>query len=89
MLFLLIGCAIPDIDDYREDGIGLSVEIFRKIASRPTSYASRIGWKETTYKLDNGNWVFVQPVHREYIHWEVNPQGIIVGSSVKETSNPP
>ena len=83
------GCAIPSLEVYRKDGIGQSVEIFREIAARPTSYSSRIGWKGTTYKLDNGNWVFVQPVHRNYIHWEVNPQGIIIGSRIEKTSSPP
>ena len=52
--------------------------------SREGSYASRIGWKETTYPLDNGNWVYVEPAGVGgkdcLIHWEVNPQGIIVGA---------
>jgi len=44
------------------------------------SYASRIGWKEKTYQLDNGNWVYVEPDSKNcFIHWEVNPLGIFVG----------
>ncbi|MBI3319285.1 MAG: hypothetical protein HYZ89_01685 [Candidatus Omnitrophica bacterium] len=57
--------------------------------SREGSYASSIGWKETTHSLDNGNWVYVTPAGRFgtaigggecFIHYEVNPEGIIVGA---------
>ena len=57
--------------------------------SREGSYASRTGWKETTYPLDNGNWVYVTPAGVFgkafgggdcFIHYEVNPQGIIVNA---------
>lgn len=45
------------------------------------SYAKSIGWeKGTTYKLENGNWVYVELDSKEcFIHWEVNPAGIIIG----------
>ena len=47
---------------------------------RPKTHASKIGWRETTHRLKNGNLDYVEPVRSGcYIHWEVNPQGIIVG----------
>ena len=62
-------------------GIGQPIEETRKTMARENSYASSIGWKETTYPLDDGNWVFVEPATPDcLIHWEVNPQGIIVGA---------
>ncbi len=60
--------------------MGQPIDKLRTAVLRPESYASRIGWKEKTYKLDNGNWVYVEPDSPGcFIHWEVNPQGIIVG----------
>ena len=62
--------------------VGQPIEGIRQRISRKGSYASSIGWEETTYPLDNGNWVYVEPdgVDRDcFIHWEVNPEGIIVG----------
>ncbi len=51
---------------------------------RPDSYASKIGWKETTYPLANGNFVYVEPVGADCsVHWEVNQSDIIVGYQVK------
>jgi hypothetical protein len=87
LLFLLGGCIsqYPSLDEYRKSGIGHSIEISREIDARYNSYTSRIGWTETTYELDNGNWVYVEPIPPQYIHWEVNPDGIIVGSTVKKT----
>lgn len=82
---------MPSVEEYAKNyWIGQSVQELQEPLSRPNSYASRIGWKETTYKLDNGNWVYVEPVRKDcYVHWEVNPQGVIIGSRVEKTSNPP
>jgi hypothetical protein len=78
---VLAGCIsqIVPFDEYVKGWVGGNIEEMRTTMSRPNSYASRIGWKETTYKLPNGNWVFVEPEPRCLIHWEVNQQGIIVG----------
>jgi hypothetical protein len=47
---------------------------------RPDSYASKIGWKETTYPLANGYYVFVEPLSKECsVHWDINPRDKIVG----------
>ncbi len=81
-LFFIQGCLtnIPSIGDYTSNKIGRPIEKQIKRVLDPGSYASRIGWKEKTYKLDNGNWVYIEPDSKNcFIHWEVNPQGIIVG----------
>jgi hypothetical protein len=69
--------------EFTKAWIGQPIDGVRQRIAREGSYASRIGWKETTYPLKNGNWVYVEPdgVARDcFIHWEVNPQGVIVGA---------
>ncbi len=74
----------PSLRTSRKEGLGLPISVIKEINTREGSYASSIDWKETTYKLDNGNWVYVEPNGPHcFIHWEVNPEGIIVGSSVE------
>ncbi len=76
--------SILSLDDYTKGWIGRSIEEKKKIINREGSYADRIGWKETIYKLDNGNWVYVEPDQKNcFIHWEVNTEGIIVGNQTK------
>lgn len=80
--FFTVSCLsqIAPIEERTNSWIGRPIEETRRLILRPESYASRIGWKEQTYKLDNGNWVYVEPDSPGcFIHWEVNPQGIIVG----------
>jgi len=83
------GCIsqIVSFDDYRKNWIGHPVESLKKADSLPSasdSYANEIGWKETTYDLKNGNWVYVELARKDcFIHWEVNPNGIILGSTFK------
>jgi hypothetical protein len=73
-------CSIPSIGKYTESWVGHQIEEKKNGTKNPGSYASRIRWQEKTYKLDNGNWVYVEPDSKNcFIHWEVNPQGIIVG----------
>jgi len=76
------GCfsQIASMEDYTKSWIGRPIEEQKQIASRPESYASRIGWKEKTYQLENGHWVYVEPDSPGcFIHWEVSHQNIIVG----------
>ncbi len=90
MMLCLCGCpSTPLKGPYLRSGIGQPIEGVRQRIAREGSYASSIGWKETTYPLDNGNWVYVDPAGEIgklvgggecFIHWEVNPQGIIVGA---------
>ena len=87
--FLLSACGcinyIPTLRSYRKSSIGEPISHRKALLSREGSLASSIGWKERTYKLDNGNWVYVEPWGGRncLIHWEVNPEGIIVGSRVE------
>ncbi len=77
---ILYACSIPSIEKYTGHWIGHNIEEIQTAVRSSASYASRIGWRERTYKLDNGNWVYVAPDSKNcFIHWEVNPQGIIVG----------
>ena len=79
---LIGGCLsqIVTLDEHIKSWLGQPIEEKRNILSRPGSYASSIGWKEKTYRLDNGNWTYVAPVRPNcLIHWEVSPQGTIVG----------
>jgi len=96
-LFILSGClGGSSLEQSAESGIGLSINVLKEIHARPNSMAAynrKIGWKETTYTLENGNWIYVT-LYREarknrYIHWEVNPEGIIVDSTIKDTPYPP
>lgn len=79
-IVIFSACSIPSIGKYTQNWVGHQIEEKKKGTANPGSYASRIGWQEKTYKLDNGNWVYVEPDSKNcFIHWEVNPQGIIVG----------
>ena len=52
----------------------------KELVAMPESYPSKIGWEEKTYKHENGNLVYVEPVRPDcFVHWEVNPKGIIIG----------
>lgn len=82
-VILLNGCVsqIVSVEEYRRDWVGQPVAELKIIIDRPTSHASRMGWKESTYKLADGNRVYVTPERTDcYIHWEINQQGIIVNS---------
>lgn len=79
------GCSpYPSLQGYRKSSIGMSIEQKRAMLERKGSYASQIGWSEQTFNLSNGHWVYVEPDSPEcFIHWEVNPEGIIIDSQVK------
>ena len=87
----LCGCVsqILSFKDYRKGWLGRPIEEKKQVTSREGSYASSIGWQETTYPLDNGNWVYVEPAGEHgklfgggecFVHWEVNTEGIIIGA---------
>ncbi len=79
VLLGLCGCLsqIPFKREYTKSWVGEPIERVRQMDSRE-------GWKETTYPLDNGNWVYVELAGVGgkdcFIHYEVNPGGIIVGA---------
>ena len=82
----LCGCAsqIVSLREYTKNWIGHPIDELKEAVSRPNiwdAYKAKIGWKETTYHLENGNWVWVEVDSKNcFIHWEVNPQGIVVGA---------
>lgn len=78
---IFAGCVsqIVPINEHLQGWMGRNIEDMKSVMSRPNSYASQSGWKETTYHLPNGNWVFIEPEPRCLIHWEVDQKGIIVG----------
>lgn len=82
LVFLSQGCLsqIASFEEGVKGTIGRPLSELKATLARPESYPSRIGWQEKTYKLDNGNLVYVEPVRPDcFIHWEVNPEGIIIG----------
>ena len=84
----LSGCSqVASLRQYRQNWLGHPIGDLKTAASRPSvvdKYKRTIGWTETTYKLDNGNSVWVEVAWKEcFIHWEVNPEGTIVGSKIE------
>lgn len=83
LIFILsfFGCLsqIVSLEQGIKGTVGRPLSELKKMITMPESYASRIGWKEKTYVLDNGNVVYVEPVRPDcFIHWEVNSEGIII-----------
>jgi hypothetical protein len=79
---LLLGCnsQIPTLREWADQCIGRPVAEQERLDVEPESYASRIGWKTTTYALPNGHWVYVSPDRKDCeVHFEVDKAGIIVG----------
>lgn len=84
LVMFLSGCAIPSVDHWAKTGIGQPISVSKQLQARPNSYASKIGWKEKIYMLENGNMVFVDPIRDDcFVNWEVNPDGIIVGYKIE------
>jgi hypothetical protein len=84
LLVLIYGCATQlYVDEHADGWISRPLSDLKETMSRPDSYASKIGWQETTYPLSNGYYVFVEPVYQECsVHWKINPRDMIVGYSV-------
>ncbi len=82
LVFLSHGCLsqIVPLEEFIEAWKNQPLSELKEVLARPESYPSRIGWKEKTYKLDNGNLAYIEPVRPDcFIHWEVDPAGIIIG----------
>jgi hypothetical protein len=79
----LAACASPPqplFTEHANPWIGQPLESRIAFDKRPDSYASRSGWKDTRYQLENGNAIYASPESEGCIvHWEVDPKGIIVG----------
>ena len=84
-IILLYGCASQvSLNDLSRDRLARPLSELKEEMKSPDSYASKIGWKETTYPLANGNFVYVEPVSADCsVHWEVNQGGIIIGYQAK------
>jgi hypothetical protein len=88
LIFVLfqIGCVsqIVSMDEYTSNWMGRPIDDLRDIAKRPTTYSSRINWNETTYRLEEGNWAYIHPVREDcFVHWEVNPENIIIDYKIE------
>lgn len=82
---LLCGCASQlSLEDHSREWIARPLSELKEKMKSPDSYASKIGWKETTYPLPNRNFVYIEPVSADCsVHWEVNEGGIIIGYKAK------
>ncbi len=67
------------VKDHAKNWIARPLSELKQAMKSPDSYASNIGWKETTYPLANGNSVYVEPLSEDCsIHWETSPRGTII-----------
>jgi hypothetical protein len=84
-IIFFYGCASRmSLEDLGRYWIARPLSDLKEEMKSPSSYASKIEWKETTYPLSNGNFVYVEPVTADCsIHWEINQSGIIVGFQAK------
>jgi len=82
LLFIvfLFACTAPIyIKDYAKNWIARPLSELKQAMKSPDSYASKIGWKETTYPLANGNSVYIEPLSENCsIEWEISPRGTII-----------
>lgn len=77
---LVAGCAIPSVQHWAETAIGENIQVIKNLEKLPTSYASKIAWKETTHIIQNGNLIYIHPIREGCsVHFEVNSKGKIVG----------
>ncbi len=88
LLFFIVflnGCASQiAVDDLSREWIARPLSELKQEMQRPDSYASKTGWKETTYSLADGNYVYVEPVANDCLMlWEINSGGIIIGYDTK------
>lgn len=86
LFMVLLNCCAShmSVADHGAEWIARPLSELKQEMSRPDSYASKSGWKETTYPLTNGNYVYVEPlIEGCFVHWEINSKGIIVGYDAK------
>lgn len=86
LLITSFGCVsqIPSFNEFVNGWVGKSISDLMVAKQRPGSFASRTGWKDRRYELENGNWVYVSPDSEGCIvHWEINSKGTIVGYKVE------
>ncbi len=82
----LYGCASQQLvlENHKNEYMARPLTELKRALNKPGSYPSTIGWKETTYPLANGNYVYVEPLSKDCsLHWEINPEDTIVGAETK------
>jgi len=81
LIIFLSGCAAQiDVKTHAKTWIARPVSELKEEMKKPDSYATKIGWKETTYQLTNGNSVYVEPLSEDCLmNWHVSPRGTIIG----------
>jgi hypothetical protein len=81
--FFLVSCSVPSLKGYGDDVLKHSrygdatIEQMKKAVGVDSHY-----WEMPSYYLPNGNAVYVEPTQRSTgcdYHWEVNPEGSVVG----------
>ncbi len=84
IVVLLAACSsAQSLSDYTRDQVGQPISGLKALLERP-GLPPGIVWTEITYRLVNGDWVYVETyAPGMFIHWEVNPQGIIVGYAIE------
>jgi hypothetical protein len=84
-IILLGGCASQmSYEDLGSQWIARPLAELKQKMEDPGSYASKIEWKETTYPLRDGDYVFVEPIGADCsIHWKINQKDIIIGYQPK------
>jgi hypothetical protein len=82
---LISGCGSHiSLEDLTRTWIGRPLSELKQEMKSPDSYSSKIGWKETTYPLANGDFVYVEPVSADCsVHWEISQSGTIIGYQAK------
>lgn len=84
-IFLYSCTSTKYLENHTNEWMARPLSGLKQSMNKPDSYASKIGWKETTYPLANGNYVFVEPVSQGCaIHWEVSQRGTIVGFKIED-----
>jgi hypothetical protein len=72
------------LEDLSRTWIARPLSELKQEMKSPDSYASKIGWKETTYPLVNGDFVYVEPVSPDCsVHWKISQSGTIIGYQAK------
>lgn len=76
----LTGCASGrSFEHHTTQWQGRSLTELKQEMAKPDSYAAKIRWKEQTWPLNNGNFVFVEPFDETCkIRWEVTQGGYIL-----------
>jgi hypothetical protein len=85
-LVILCGCASQSvyIEEHGNQFVARNIDELKQEMTLPSSYASKVKWKEITYPMADGYYGFVEPIGKDCtIHWRVNQRNKIVGYEPK------